>query len=333
MTLKSWKKFSLGEKIAAISVPSAVALIAILVIWLKYNWFNPQPDPKSPPEPVSAPRSSPQPGPTPTPVGPTPVPVYSEMCDKSTNGSYSKCTTDSDCCCVFQTCQDGMCQGQPETAENYMTHYWDCCKPSCAYSDKGGSRVYTCDASGENPTVGSDSVNLCDNNGDEGMCKTQYPWIENNILYGYVALSGDGVGCGDCYEVEFTNARNIEKAIVMVTNGGDSSIGNMDLAVPGGGFGANNGCALYGGWDEDEINKCTNNENCATYGGFYTIEQCAETFAGDEKAVKACEDVLFGVFGQTGCDQDSGYPSNIFFTSKTKVTCPAKLTDGVVISN
>jgi hypothetical protein len=36
--------------------------------------------------------------------------------------------------------------------------------------------------------------------------------------------------------------------------------------------------------------------------------------------------------GVIKCDQDSGYPSNIFFKSKTKVTCPAKLTDGVVIS-
>ena len=273
----------------------------------------------------------------------------SDTCADGSYGSYVTCS--GECCCDFEEC-DGNCQPKDGTLSEdsiaHMTHYWDCCKPSCAWNDKSGDyQVWSCDNTGENERDGGEgdaNKSICEG-GSVGMCKRQMPWIgdgnngEDNVLYGYVANSGDGVGCGKCYELEFSNARNISKAYVMVTNGGDSSSGNFDLLVPGGGFGEFNGCTDYGGWDEAELANCsddtttTNVKNCSEYGGFWTIEQCASTFPDDDAARKSCENVLFGVFPQKGCNLDPDgipqYMPDLYISNKTNITCPSELLDGV----
>ena len=229
-----------------------------------------------------------------------------------------------------------------------MSHYWDCCKPSCAWDVRSNPNlIKSCDSTGTN-IVGSDMTNVCDNLSGSAVCKGyakknkqgQYPWIahENgeNILYGYGAIGTDDHDsdksyCGKCYEITFKNARNIDKAKIMIINGGNSKKGNIDLAVPGGGFGAHDGCKNYSNWKNMYIpsGPCDpngDNSNCEQYGGIKDETYCTSIFGSDEEALTACKDVLWGVFGQVGCNTDAGYPSNLYFKTKKEITCPSVLT-------
>lgn len=229
-----------------------------------------------------------------------------------------------------------------------MTHYWDCCKPSCAWNVASNTNlIKSCDSTGTN-IVSSDMKNVCVNSSASAACKGyskhnkkgQYPWIANEngekILYGYGAIGTDGDDsdksyCGKCYEVTFKNARNIDKAKIMIINGGDSKPGNIDLAVPGGGFGKFSGCRNYSNWKNlyiDDGGPCdpnNDNPNCEKYGGIKDESYCDSMFASDEEAKTACKDILWGVFGQVGCNNDSGYPSNLYIDTKKEITCPDKL--------
>ena len=66
---------------------------------------------------------------------------------------------------------------------------------------------------------------------------------------------------------------------------------------------------------------------CALYGGFLKEAYCGSALKGDAAAQKACHDVLWGVFGQVGCNHDAGYPANLVIASKTEVACPKALED------
>ena len=54
------------------------------------------------------------------------------------------------------------------------------------------------------------------------MCKSQYPFIKDNILYGTVARNNpEKSDCGKCWEVEFQNINpksNVTKAYLQQTN-------------------------------------------------------------------------------------------------------------------
>jgi len=213
-----------------------------------------------------------------------------------------------------------------------MTHYYDGCRPSCAFSAHATRLVRTCEADGVTPyTPKDDDDNVCQG-GTAATCQDQYPWIEDRVLYGFVAKHGDNVPCGQCYELTFTDARNIDSAIVMNTNGGDSSKNNMDLMVPGGGLGANtNGLTEYSGWGEfyDICPKDGSPSQCAVSGGLEDESLCDTIWGGadgDHKALQACHKVLFGVFGQLGCNQGA-FPHNLHVATSKPVDCPQTLLD------
>ncbi len=212
-----------------------------------------------------------------------------------------------------------------------LTHYWDCCKPTCSQPDKPGQRVKTCNVDGDVCKNGANfqPSNSGYNPSDAMTCKDEYPWIEGTTLYGYGAVVGENPECGDIYRLTFKDAKNITEAYIMITNGGDSSSGNFDINVPGGGFGANNCCIFdgkaFGGWNKDAIESCTAQINCTKYGGFHSIDQCANTFGNDRAARKACEDVLFGIFrGNNPPDATEGcwgakYPGDIHVDESKKI--------------
>ena len=220
--------------------------------------------------------------------------------------------------------------------KNTMTHYWDCSKPSCSWPGKPGKPSSWCkmnapDKSLPGPT---DETSVADG-GDAITCSTQYPWIAQDadgkkVLYGFAARSGETPACGQCYKLDFDNARNIDHAIVMVTNGGDSQEGNFDLLVPGGGVGQKNGCyqgpngtdTMYEkGWNLKAV------QDQVPYGGFENSENsCDVAFPEDAAARTACHEVLFGVFEQLGCNEGS-YPGSIIINNATPVTCPSSLQD------
>ncbi|KAF9638174.1 putative glycoside hydrolase family 45 protein [Lasiodiplodia theobromae] len=90
-------------------------------------------------------------------------------------------------------------------ASGVTTRYWDCCKPSCAWSEKASvtSPVGTCDIN-DNPITDVDAKSSCDG-GEAYYCSNQSPWaINDSLSYGFAAakLSGKSESdwCCGCYK-------------------------------------------------------------------------------------------------------------------------------------
>ncbi|KAB2576271.1 putative endoglucanase type K [Lasiodiplodia theobromae] len=156
-------------------------------------------------------------------------------------------------------------------ASGVTTRYWDCCKPSCAWSEKASvtSPVGTCDIN-DNPITDVDAKSSCDG-GEAYYCSNQSPWaIDDSLSYGFAAakLSGKSESdwCCGCYKLTFTSTAVSGKSmIVQITNtGGDLGDNHFDLAMPGGGVGIFDGCTKeWGGIDMGN-----------QYGGFSSRSQC-----------------------------------------------------------
>ncbi|KAI1079075.1 cellulase-like protein [Whalleya microplaca] len=154
-------------------------------------------------------------------------------------------------------------QGASGTGET--TRYWDCCKPSCGWTEKtnSGDVVGTCDASDNPLNDNGATASGCDNGGGGAfMCSNQSPWAVNEThSYGWAAVRVSGqdetTWCCACYELTFTSgAVSGKKMIVQASNtGGDLGQNHFDIAIPGGGVGIYNACTQqYGapsnGWGE-----------------------------------------------------------------------------------
>lgn len=121
------------------------------------------------------------------------------------------------------------------------TRYWDCCKPSCAWSGKadllsGSGPVTTCDIS-DNPLTDVDAASGC-NGGSAFMCSDQSPWaVSDDLAYGYAAVNiaggSESSWCCACYELTFTSGAVAgKKMIVQATNtGGDLGSNQFDISV------------------------------------------------------------------------------------------------------
>ena len=154
------------------------------------------------------------------------------------------------------------------------TRYWDCCKPSCAWSGKADASapVTTCDIN-NNPLTDSNAASGC-SGGTSYMCADQSPWaVDDDTAYGFAAVNiaggSEGSWCCACYELTFTSGPvQGKKMVVQATNtGGDLGSDQFDLAIPGGGVGIFNGCTQqYGapasGWG-------------AQYGGISDASSCS----------------------------------------------------------
>ncbi|KAL8774128.1 MAG: hypothetical protein Q9209_001236 [Squamulea sp. 1 TL-2023] len=128
------------------------------------------------------------------------------------------------------------------------TRYWDCCKPSCAWSQPGlTSTVKTCDINDQPLANGVTAQSGCQEGGTSFMCSDQSPWaISDNLAYGFAAVSASDPKCCQCYRLTFTSEGPIKgkTMIVQATNTGhDVSGTQFDLAMPGGGFGYFDGCS------------------------------------------------------------------------------------------
>lgn len=90
------------------------------------------------------------------------------------------------------------------SGSGHSTRYWDCCKPSCAWSGKASvsSPVLTCDAK-DNPLSNPDTKSGCDG-GSAYTCTDNSPWaINDNLAYGFAATAINGGSeaswCCGCY--------------------------------------------------------------------------------------------------------------------------------------
>ncbi|KAJ1562246.1 hypothetical protein HK096_000605, partial [Nowakowskiella sp. JEL0078] len=140
------------------------------------------------------------------------------------------------------------------------TRYWDCCKPSCAWSSNVSgvsAPVLTCSNNG-NVITDSNVINGCGGGGTTGtqgdgysyMCTKDQPIvIDDTLAYGFAAASISGVAtsrmCCSCYEITFTSTAVAgQRFVVQTTNtGGDLGYNQFDLEIPGGGLGVYDGCS------------------------------------------------------------------------------------------
>ncbi|KAI1819551.1 glycoside hydrolase family 45 protein [Xylaria intraflava] len=131
------------------------------------------------------------------------------------------------------------------------TRYWDCCKPSCAWSGKAdvSAPAMTCDAS-DSPLTDVDTKSGCDG-GTAFTCTNYSPWaVDDNLAYGFAATSIAGgtesSWCCACYQLDFTSGPVAGKSmIVQSTNtGGDLGSNQFDILMPGGGIGLFDGCSV-----------------------------------------------------------------------------------------
>jgi len=191
------------------------------------------------------------------------------------------------------------------------TRYWDCCKPSCAWSGKGAvtKPVDTCDANGNR--VGVDTKSACDG-GTAYMCNNQVPrTINNNVAYGFAAVSIAGRTesnwCCACYELTLTSGPAAgKKYVVQATNtGGDLGSNHFDLAIPGGGFGIFDSCTK-------EFPGTPASNWGQRYGGVSSRDQCS----GLPSVLQAGCQFRFDWFA------NSDNPSVNF----VEVKCPSELT-------
>ncbi|KAI0904138.1 glycoside hydrolase family 45 protein [Ustulina deusta] len=129
------------------------------------------------------------------------------------------------------------------------TRYWDCCKPSCAWSGKASvsSPARTCDRN-DGLLSDADAVSGCDG-GVAYTCSDYSPWaVDDDLAYGFAAtaISGgsESTWCCACYQLQFTSGPVAGKTmIVQSTNtGGDLGSNQFDLLMPGGGVGLFDGC-------------------------------------------------------------------------------------------
>lgn len=93
---------------------------------------------------------------------------------------------------------------QAASGSGKSTRYWDCCKPSCAWSGKASVNrpVLACD-SNNNPLSDTNVKSGCDG-GSAYTCANNSPWaVNDNLAYGFAAtkLSGgtESSWCCACY--------------------------------------------------------------------------------------------------------------------------------------
>lgn len=192
-----------------------------------------------------------------------------------------------------------------KSGSGYATRYWDCCKPHCAWPDKGGLRAKTCDASG-NVINDDNSVSMCDG-GNAGICRSQFPIVVNDSMaFAFAATPGGENNCGKCFDLAFDgkgkyatdNHKKLKgKHLIVISSniGYDVAGGQFDVMIPGGGYGLFNGCGAKMGWGSqgsqyggllDECEK-ENNYNAGKYKSCL-IEKCNSSFSSDPQAKEGC---------------------------------------------
>ncbi|KAH6655617.1 glycoside hydrolase family 45 protein [Truncatella angustata] len=151
------------------------------------------------------------------------------------------------------------------------TRYWDCCKPSCAWSGKASVNqpVLTCDKN-DNVLSDPDIKSGCDG-GTAFTCSDNSPWaISDQLAYGFAAtaISGgtEASWCCACYKLTFTSGAVAGKTMVVqsTNTGGDLGSNQFDILMPGGGVGIFDGCKVEFGTSLPG----------ATYGGISSQSEC-----------------------------------------------------------
>jgi len=174
--------------------------------------------------------------------------------------------------------------------DGFTTRYWDCCKPHCGWPQNSSRPISSC--GGDNGSLGGDfgASSACEG-GPAHMCWNFGPQSNgDNIAYAFAAHNG--VGCGACFQLDFTGESHNPKPdtghdqgsqslagksmIVQVINTGGIDSGQFDLLVPGGGVGDFDACTNQ--WGTSDLGE--------RYGGFFLACQKENNF--EYEASRAC---------------------------------------------
>jgi hypothetical protein len=199
----------------------------------------------------------------------------------------------------------------------WASRYWDCCKPSCSWSNNAGwgNEARECDVN-QNVLSDKNSKSLCDW-GVSTTCLSQAPFTLSgcdNLGFAFASVpGGSGAICGRCFALEFTGEGKYEtrknhkalagkKLIVMASNiGYDVTGGQFDILIPGGGEGYYTGkctkvlgnfqttqyggllsdCENSVGWSLSDDDMYTQRKQCL-------VNKCNSLFANKSKAKQGC---------------------------------------------
>lgn len=168
--------------------------------------------------------------------------------------------------------------------DGHATHYWDCCKPSCAWPDQGSAHSCTSDNQLQSDP---DEQSGCFG-GNSYQCWGMSAWAASDTLaYGFAAFNAGA--CGSCYQLEFTGtssagyddpgsaALSNKIMIVQTLNRGGIGQGQFDLLIPGGGVGDFDACSSQ--WNaQGNLGE--------RYGGFFL--ECRNQNNGNHEGAKTC---------------------------------------------
>jgi hypothetical protein len=100
------------------------------------------------------------------------------------------------------------------SGEALTTRFWDCCKPSCAWTNKASFSQPVKSCSADDKPIDFSAGTGC-NGGSAFLCSDQQPWAINDTLsYGFAGafitpdLTGGGIEgawCCACYQLDFTS--------------------------------------------------------------------------------------------------------------------------------
>lgn len=226
------------------------------------------------------------------------------------------------------------------SGQGWGSRYWDCCKPHCAWSGKGGPIARTCNKQQQSLIKGDDTQTCAHEGGNAGVCNDQRPIIINEKL-AYAYAAGKGAiyerKCGTCLLLTFdgnsrhtsdnrTKALNGKQMVIMISNiGYDVEDGQFDLMIPGGGFGLYNACTNHIGLQNIG----------AQYGGIL-VECKGDVVNDDVEGVQRCmEEKCNSYFGsipdlKAGCLFHAQWlmaANNPSFKYQELESCPKELLD------
>jgi len=210
-----------------------------------------------------------------------------------------------------------------------ITHFWDCCKPSCGWDDgQGQGRLplkAMCDQNGRKVGgLGIEAESACDAKKGRGVttCPDMAPFLdlESGHWMGFVATQdlGTKAECCECYKLktEFANttAKEFTMWVQIISHGHVNGI--FDLLVPGGGLGEFDGCST--------IFPHSSRVPQSRFGGLHSPFDCDAAFAEHAGAVTACHWLFAGrmfAYPSTGVP----FPGDALAFKASNEPCPEAL--------
>lgn len=113
------------------------------------------------------------------------------------------------------------------------SRYWDCCKPSCAFSAVEGDvlgMVTSCDIH-DQPLSDTTLQSGC-GGGPAYMCTDLSPWaVSESMAYGFATVSTATPSCCSCYLLTFTSGPIVGKQIIVQAVNVNSNVAVNQFAI------------------------------------------------------------------------------------------------------